>query len=350
MKVTDTTRRTSRRRFLAALLGGRVEQVPVGNVVSVACVELMQACGAYFPTAHLEADTMAHLAAAGHTILGFDTVMPVFSVVQEAAALGCQVHWGAIDSMPSVRTHPFAGQASVVLPGGWQATAPIQVVLQALTLLRRMLGDRAVIVGKVMGPWTLSYHLLGMEDFLIGTIESPDRTRQALHTLQQVTIEFAQMQLQAGADIICIADHATGGIVSPQAYACFLLPVHQAITGAIGGPTVLHCCGNTTDRLTYFAQAGFDSYHFESQVRPADAVAAAAGHMTLMGNINNPRLLLNGSPAQVAAACQRVIDSGVQILAPECAVPLATPLQNLKTLVETTRRVAPHGTGSLERQ
>jgi len=63
--------------------------------------------------------------------------------------------------------------------------------------------------------------------------------------------------------------------------------------------------------------------------------------MTLIGNINNPTLLLNGSPAQVAEACKIVIDSGVQILSPECAVPLATPLQNLKTLVETARRQSP---------
>jgi MtaA/CmuA family methyltransferase len=330
--------RSPKRRFLTALLGGRVEQIPVGNVVSIACVELMQACGAYFPTAHLDAETMTRLAAAGHTILGYDTVMPVFSVVQEAAALGCQVHWGEIDMMPGVRTRPFAGQASFVLPGGWQDTPPIQVVLQALRLLRQELGDRVVIVGKVMGPWTLSYHMMGMEEFLIGTLQAPDRVRRSLQTLKQVTVEFARMQLQAGADIICVADHATGGIVSPRAYRNFLLPVHQEITDSIGGPTVLHCCGNTTDRLQYFVQAGFDCYHFESQVRLEDALAAAAGRMTLMGNINNPTLLLNGSPAQVAEACQRVIDIGVHILSPECAVPLATPLQNLKTLVETARR------------
>jgi len=35
-------------------------------------------------------------------------------------------------------------------------------------------------------------------------------------------------------------------------------------------------------------QAGFDGYHFESQVRLDDALVAAAGRMTLMGNINNP--------------------------------------------------------------
>ena len=70
---------------------------------------------------------------------------------------------------------------------------------------------------------------------------------------------------------------------------------------------MLHCCGNTTDRLNYFAQAGFDCYHFESQVRLDDAVAAATGKMTLMGNLNNPQLLLTGSPGEVAQASREVI-------------------------------------------
>jgi MtaA/CmuA family methyltransferase len=193
----------------------------------------------------------------------------------------------------------------------------------------------------VMGPWSLSYQLIGIEEFLISTLQDPERARRSLNALKMVTIEFARAQVQAGADIICLADHATGGMVSPLAYRDFLLPLHQEITSQIGCPTVLHCCGNTTDRLAYFAQAGFDCYHFESQVQLADAVAAAAGKMTLMGNINNPRLLLNGTPDDVAQASREVIHSGVQILAPECAVPLTTPLQNLKMLVEVAEHESP---------
>ena len=141
-----------------------------------------------------------------------------------------------------------------------------------------------------------------------------------------MTIAFGCAQLQAGADLLCVADHITGSMASPLVYRDMVLPVHQEIVQRLGCPTVLHCCGNTTDRVKYFAQAGFDCYHFESQVDTAVAVADAAGHMTLMGNINNPEVLLYGGPDDVAAACHRVLDAGVQILAPECAVPLMTPL------------------------
>jgi methylthiol:coenzyme M methyltransferase len=321
-------------RFLTALLGGRPDRVPVGNVVSVATVELMARAGAWFPRSHLDAAEMARLAAAGHEILGYDTIMPVFSVVQECAALGCEINWGDPEMMPGAISHPFAGGEPMGIPAGWMEAPSIRVVLDALSLLRRQYGDRVVIAGKAMGPWSLSYHMMGIEEFLISTITDPDRARRSLEVLTEVTIAFARAQAQAGADIICLADHATGGMVSPRMYRDMLLPIHRQVVAAVGCPIVLHCCGDTTDRLTYFAEAGFACYHFESKVRLQAAVAAAAGRMTLMGNINNPELLLLGTPEEVAAACREVLAAGVQILAPECAVPLRTPIANLKALVD----------------
>jgi [methyl-Co(III) methanol-specific corrinoid protein]:coenzyme M methyltransferase len=329
-----------KRRFLAAMMGGPVDRIPVGNVVSVITVGLMEVADAWFPRAHLNAEEMAQLAVTGYEILGYDTVMPIFSVTQEAAALGCEVDWGDPHMMPGVRTHPFAETDDLQIPARWFEAPSIQVVLNALRLLRRALGDRVVIVGKVMGPWTLSYHMMGVENFLISTIRDSDKARRSLNVLKPVTMSFARAQVRAGADIICLADHATGGMVSPIMYRDMLLPLHQEIVGEIGCPTVLHCCGNTTDRLQYFAQTGVDCYHFESQVEIADAVASATGRITLIGNINNPEVLLAGTPEQVAAACHRVVDGGVQILAPECAVPLTTPLRNLKALVEVADGMA----------
>jgi MtaA/CmuA family methyltransferase len=336
--MTASSHRTTmspKRRFLTALLGGQPDRIPVGNVVSTITVDLMRASGAWFPLAHQEPECMAALAATGHEILGFDTVMPVFSVTQESAALGCEVDWGRSDMMPGVRTHPFAGHERFELPSGWLESPPIQTVLRAIELLRKRCGDRVVIVGKVMGPWTLSYQMMGVEDFLIDTIENPTHARRCLESLTSVPVAFAQAQMRAGADIICLADHATGGMVSPETYRTMLLPIHQEIVPQMGGPVVLHCCGNTTDRVHLFAQTGVDAYHFESQVDMKQAVAAARGKMRLMGNVNNPHVLLGGTPADVTQACRRAISAGVQILSPECAVPLTTPVKNLRAIVES---------------
>jgi len=61
---------------------------------------------------------MAELAETGQEVLGYDTVMPVFSVIQEAAALGCKVDWGDPRIMPGVKTHPFAETDELCIPDG----------------------------------------------------------------------------------------------------------------------------------------------------------------------------------------------------------------------------------------
>ncbi|MCJ7472524.1 MAG: hypothetical protein MUP02_06940 [Actinobacteria bacterium] len=50
---------------------------------------------------------------------------------------------------------------------------------------------------------------------MIKTIENPPEVWDILKKLFQVTLSFAKAQIEAGADIITIADHATRDLYSP---------------------------------------------------------------------------------------------------------------------------------------
>jgi [methyl-Co(III) methanol-specific corrinoid protein]:coenzyme M methyltransferase len=336
MKGTQPS--TPKRRFLSGLFGGRkIDRISVANPTSIISVELMEKTGVFFPDAHLDAKKMAELAAGGYEVLGFDSIMPEFSVQQEAAALGCAVDWGSPTMMPDAKTHHVKEVAQLQIPENLLERPSIKVVLEALELLRKNYGSHVGIIGKVMGPWTLSYHLSGVQDFLLWSLTDPDKVRGLLDRLKEVTITFARAQLQAGADVVVIADHATGDLVSPKTYQDFLLPVHQEINQRIGGPTILHLCGNCSDRLRLFVEAGFDAYHFEWQVDAKMAVRVVNREMSLIGNIANKNVLFGGTPEDVYEQARYSIEAGVDILAPECAVPLQTPLANLKAIVDAAR-------------
>ena len=94
---------TSRQRVLAALNREPVDRTPVCNPTSVATVELMDLVDAPFPEANRNPELMARLAATSYTELGFDTIMPVFSIIQESSALGCKIQWEQKDNWPTVR-------------------------------------------------------------------------------------------------------------------------------------------------------------------------------------------------------------------------------------------------------
>ena len=94
---------TSRERVLAALAGKPVDRTPACTPTSVATVELMDLANAPFPDANRRPQLMADLAMTAYTELGFDTVMPVFSIIQESSAIGCKMQWKKKDNWPTVR-------------------------------------------------------------------------------------------------------------------------------------------------------------------------------------------------------------------------------------------------------
>jgi len=325
--------------ILSALFNGRKgDRPPVGNPTSVVCHGLMDEAGVSFPDAHLDANAMADLALAGHEVLGFDTVMPEYSVQQEAAALGCTMDWGDRDRMPDNKDFPYADFSDVRVPENILEKPSMKVVLDALSILRKHVGGKVAIIGKVMGPWTLSYHMAGTQNFLlqIGMGET-ESVKKMLRQLMPVTVAFARAQFEAGADIVVLADHATGNLVGPYHYEELLLPIHQEITNQIEGPLILHVCGDCSDRLELFAASGVDAYHFEWQVDAKTAVDKVGHLISLVGNINNPKTLYQGTPDDVYQQVRYSIAAGVNIIGPECAIPLATPIENLKAIVEAAR-------------
>ena len=175
--------------------------------------------------------------------------------------------------MPDSRNFPYEDFSEIQIPDDLLEKPSMRVVLDALSILRRHVGGKAAVIGKVMGPWTLAYHMAGTQNFLLQVgLGENEMINRMLRQLMPVTIAFARAQFAAGADIVVLADHATGNLVGAYHYEELLLPIHKEMTAEIEGPLILHVCGNCTDRLELFAEAGFDGYHFEWQVDSRTAV------------------------------------------------------------------------------
>ncbi len=190
---------------------------------------------------------MATLALTGYELVSFDTVMPEFSVQQEAEALGCKVDWGHRDMMPDVKESPYKDFHNLEIPHDLLEKPSMRVVLDALSILKRQMGDQVAVVGKVMGPWTIGYHLAGVQNFL----------------------------MQVGR-----------GIRDAEA---------------------------------------------------KEAVERVGDRISLVGNIDNANALFTGTPEDVYKQARYAIESGVNIIGPECAIPLKTPIENLKAISEAVR-------------
>jgi [methyl-Co(III) methanol-specific corrinoid protein]:coenzyme M methyltransferase len=319
--------------FLDAVMSKPTPRPAVGSGTSIVTDELMTLAGAAFPEAHLNAELMAKLAAAGHTILGYDNVMPLFSVWHESAALGCPVEWGDRLRMPDCCTTIWKTDADIKFTKDFLKHPAAKTPLEAISILKKQFGDDCTVCGKVFGPWTLGYHFFGVEEFLVNTLLNPDMIRRIIDKLKEVTILYAQAQIEAGVDCILLADHATRDLCSPQAYRDFLLPVHSELVQHIGCPLILHICGDTKDRIQYIRQSGINCFHWDTKSGKPDEIRRLAGDkLSLMGGISNFETLHRGTPEDVRRQAADTALAGINIIGPECAVPLDVKVENLRAI------------------
>lgn len=86
------------------------------------------------------------------------------------------------------------------------------------------------------------------------------------------------------------------------------------------------------DRIEHFNENGLAAFHFESA---NDAVEMrAAARRVLAGNVNNAQTLVHGTPDDVRREVFAALDAGIDIIAPECAVPVTAPLANVVAIPE----------------
>ena len=331
---------SSRERVMAALRREPVDRTPVCNPTSVATVELMDLVDAPFPEANRDREMMARLAATSYTELGFDSIMPVFSIIQESSALGCKMQWEQKDNWPTVRMNEpiWTDPDDIRVPNDFLTHPDTRCVLEAIALLKKEFGDEVAIIGKTMGPWTLGYHCFGVEPFLLMSLDDPERTKLCLDRMKELTVLFGIAQIEAGADALTVPDHATGDLVSGEYYRRYLRDLHIEFVERIPCPLILHICGRTVDRMEYIAQTGMAAFHYDSKNHPCESMEIIKDRISLVGNINNPETLFARGPEAVHDEVVRNLDAGVQLVGPECAIPLQTTIENLMQIPNTVKQ------------
>ena len=325
---------TSKERVTAAFQGKPFDIIPLVNPTSIANVDSMNLAKQYFPFVHHDPYKMAALACVGHETLRFDTVAPYFSVCGEAAALGANVDWGSVDVVPNVRSGVLKNASEFKQPANYLDKKYIKVVTGAIKLLKGKFGDSVAIVGKVVGPVSLAFFLHGIQNTHSGIVLHRDDIKQFVDKLGALAIEFAVAQIDAGADIITVSDDASSNHISRDAFRYFAMDANKRLCDSIkpGAFTVFHCSGKILDIADLVIDAGFDALSFDSRNDVKELKGKVSDNIKLIGCINNPMILLNGSKEDIRNEVFNCINNHIDMVSPECAIPCRVTNQNLMAL------------------
>ena len=327
---------TLKERLLNALEGKKVDKIPVCSVTQTGIVELMDKVGASWPEAHSDPELMAKLAIANHELSGLEAVRIPYCLTVLSEAMNCEIKMGTKNRQPSVIGHPYPidlGGASI--PTDLLQKSRIPVVLEAIKIIREKVGLDVPIVGGMEGPVTLASDLVSVKSFMKWSLKKTDLFEQALDLATDAAIIYANAMIEAGADIISVADPvASPDLMGPDFFKKFFQARLQQFSSRVDSVTALHICGNVNPILSYMADCGFEGLSVEEKIgSPKKAKEVIGNRAKLVGNISSPFTLLPGPVEKIKAEAKQALSEGVDVLAPGCGIAPMTPLENIKAMV-----------------
>lgn len=272
---------------------------------------------------------------------GYDVVFAFMDLSVETEAMGSTLkyHERQYPDIVSYALTPEGVADRLVMPDPHRS-GRMPELLRAAGILRREVGDQALVVGAVTGPLTLATQLLGMEAALYFAADDPAGFERLLdHTTEAIT-RFGCAQIAAGAHVPMVFEpSASPVIVPPRFFSEFLLPRLQRVLAAFkaagGMLNWVMITGPIEPILPYCAELGTDILHLDYCVDPVRAQEVLP-RVCLAGNLK-PLAFVTAAPEEIAAEARRLCslfaDRGGFLLSSGCEIPPESSAANVEALI-----------------
>jgi uroporphyrinogen decarboxylase len=342
---TDTM--TAIERVETVLAGGIPDRVPVDlhDFMVAAQVSDMS-----FPDYFQDGEAMGEGHIAAWREFGHDVVLVESGTASLAQACGSGVEY-LEDTAPVSFTHAIDGLDGVdglVVPDPY-TVAPLAENLKATRIVAQEIGQQAFIIGRAdQGPFSLAAMILGMEGFLMALMDpaSAPKLHRLLAYAEEVVYRYAVAQMEQGAHMTSIGESLAGpDVCSPDTYREFARPYDKRLIERLAARDIrvaYHICGDATKIVDDMAASGAAVLELDYKCDQTVIKAATAGRATILGVVDPSSVLAMGTADGVIEAThaelQTLAPGGGLIMGPGCALPPATPRDNIHALIETTHR------------
>ncbi len=305
-----------------------------GGMMNMITGQLMDQSGVLWPQAHTDPELMAKLAAASYESQCFDNIGVPFCMTVEAEAMGAKVNLGSKYVEPHVEEYVIDSVSQ------WKELKKADfhkgrggVVLDAIKALKRTY-TQVPIIGSITGPVSTASSLMEPTVFYKELRKKPEDAHSFLNFVTEQTIDFANAQILAGADIIAISDPSgTGEILGPKLFEQYTVAYMNQLLNGISPKTrgtIVHICGQMKRVYEQVDKIHSDALSFDSIV-PMKEAREHLPQRVLMGNVSTYALEF-GSPAKVASLTKHCVSAGADILAPACGLGTKSPLANIQAM------------------
>ncbi|RMF10026.1 MAG: nucleoside 2-deoxyribosyltransferase [Candidatus Neomarinimicrobiota bacterium] len=240
---------------------------------------------------------------------------------------------GLITSWDAFESYPFP--------------TPEDVSYRRLDAVRDVLPEGLGVVGQYGDIFTLTWELMGLENFSFALFENPDLVRAINDRVGRTILSmFERFAQDEAVDILWYSDDIafnTGLLMSPEVLEQVFFPwLDQigALARAAGKPLIYHSDGVLFDVLDRLQAAGISALHpIEPKAMDIREVRRRASPgLALIGNVDVGDVLTRGTPTTVREQVRRNIEwmggEPGYCLGSGNSIPEYVPLDNYRALLE----------------
>ncbi len=293
--------------------------------------------------------TMARVFGEAAERYGLDGIMVDVDTVTLSGAVGVDVdlpednpgrsHGGFMKSLEEVRD---------LKPVDLANNPRVQVWTEAVALLVKDYGNEIFIRGNCdQSPFSLASSMRGMDHWLMEVAAQVDDELvfALLDYCTDVCCQFLKLMAKTGCHMLSNGDSPAGpDVLSPRLYGKYALPSEKRLADCsheLGLPYLLHICGKTDRILQPMTEIGAEALEIDYKTNVQAAHDAFKDKITFVGNLDPSEVLARGTPAVVKAKTEELLnvfaDTPRFILNSGCALPAATPAENIRAMCACLR-------------
>jgi uroporphyrinogen decarboxylase len=222
----------------------------------------------------------------------------------------------------------------------------LNTIREAFKITNSKIGKDYIVSMTAWGPFTRGARLVGEETLIKAVLKRPSFVESILAFASELLVRLFEPLVSEGEiELITLGDPtASGDIISRKHFERFALPYIRKFTDwakSRGVSTLLHICGDTTDRLDLYPHSGADCISLDQKTDIRKAKEVLHGRMCFAGNIDPVTVMLQGTTREVEDTCRKVIEAvgteGGFVLMPGCDIPPTIPYENIRKFMQIAR-------------
>jgi len=285
---------------------------------------------------------------AAYERFGSDSLRVFTDLFTWAEAMGAKVNFPDDDTAdleePAIHD---VNEIDKLRPADPHKDGRLPVHLEAMKYLKEYSAGIMGCSAGVVGPFTNTFFLCGVDQTLKLTHKNPDAIRRLCEISLETCEAYVEAAMEIGLAPTISEPMSSCTVVSPKVFRELSLPYLKELVDFIhahGFNPVVHICGQTNRIWKDVADLGIAGWSIDNVASITECKRLVGDTTKIMGNVDPGSIMFSGTPQDVRLKTLEAMREGYDnpsgyVVMSGCSLPVETPFENIDAMMDVVREV-----------